>query len=65
MKKLTKVEKTILEMSDNEKYNSYRCPQHGVYQCRKDQPEEKQVCLYCKKKNPVLSEEEIRQLINH
>lgn len=64
MKRLTKVEKAILEMVDSEKYNSYRCPEHGVYKVRKDLPMEKQVCAYCKGKNEVLSDEEIKQLIN-
>lgn len=64
MKRLTKVEKAMLEMGDSEKYNSYRCSEHGIYQIRKDQPEEKQVCVYCKGKNKLLSDEEIKELIN-
>lgn len=64
MKKLTKVEKTILEMGDHEKYSTYRCPEHGIYQIRKDLPEEKHVCLYCKGKNKALSNEEIKQLLS-
>lgn len=63
MKRLTNVEKAILKMGDHDKYNSYRCDDHGVFQIRKDIPEEKQVCPYCKKLFPALSEDEIRQLI--
>ena len=63
MKTITKVEKAILEMGDHDKYNTYRCPEHGIYQIRKDKPEQEQVCLYCKKQNPALSLEEIKQLI--
>lgn len=63
MKKLTKVEKVMLQMNDTDNYNSYRCPEDGIYQIRKDQPEEKQGCLYCKKKHPLLSKEEIQELL--
>jgi uncharacterized cupin superfamily protein len=63
MKKLSKAERVMLEVSDKDNYNTCRCPEHGIYQNRKDQPEEKQVCLYCKKKNPILSQEVIKKLI--
>jgi hypothetical protein len=63
MKKLSKVEKTILQMNDNEKYDTYRCDEHGIYQIRKDVPEEDHKCVYCKKKHNKLSEEEIKKLL--
>lgn len=31
MKKLSKVEKIILAITDKDKYDIYRCPEHGVY----------------------------------
>lgn len=62
MKKLTKVEKAILSMS-NDSYNTYRCTEHGFYLIRKDEPDERQVCPYCKGKNPVLSSDEIKKMI--
>jgi len=64
MKKLSKVEKTILQINDNDKYDTYRCEKHGIYQIRKDVPESDRKCLYCKKTHPKLSEEEIKQLLD-
>jgi len=63
MKKISNAERFLLEMVDNDKYNTYRCPQDGIYQIRKDLPESKQVCVYCKQKYPSLSEGEINQLL--
>lgn len=63
MKKISKVEKTILQMNDRNKYDTYRCDEHGIYQIRKDVPESERKCLYCKKKHTKLTDEEIDELI--
>lgn len=64
MEKLTKTQKMVLRINDRTNYNTYQCEQHRVYQIRKDIPENEQVCPFCNKINPMLSEEEIQQLIN-
>lgn len=64
-RKISKIEKAILAMNRDGNYNSYECPEHGIYQIRKDLPEEKQVCVWCKKKFPALSKEEIDKLIKN
>lgn len=64
MKKISNQERSFLQMDFQDKYNAYRCPEHLTYLCRKDVTEENQVCPYCKKKFPVLSQEDIEFLIN-
>ena len=64
MKKLSKVERVILDMGDHDKYDTYRCEVHGIYQFRKDIPEEKRGCHYCKKQHKKLTEQEIKDLLN-
>ncbi len=63
MKKISKVEKAILEMNNFENYDTYRCSEHGIYQIRKDLTIEKHLCIYCKKANDKLSESEIKTLL--
>jgi hypothetical protein len=63
MKKLSKLEKFLLQTSDNENYVTYRCDEHGIYQIRKDVPEEDHKCVFCKNKHNKLSEEEIKKLL--
>lgn len=62
-KKLTKTEKVLLSMSDRSKYDTYRCEEHGIYQVRKDIPEETRGYAYCKKKHTKLTDEEIQTLL--
>lgn len=47
MKKLSKVEKYIIAISDPEEYDVFVCPEHGVYAIRKG--EKSTECSYCKK----------------
>lgn len=63
MKRISKVEKMILSMNDNNLYTSYRCAEHGIFQIRKDRPEQEHCCLYCKKKYEALTDEQIAKLI--
>lgn len=44
MKKLTKVERFLLE-NQGDKYNSYRCAEHGVFQTPKSKGEQS-ACAY-------------------
>lgn len=46
MKKLSKVEKYIIAISDPEEYDVFLCPEHGVYAIRKG--DEGTECPYCK-----------------
>ena len=55
MKKLSKVEKYIIAISDPEEYNVLVCPEHGVYAMRKDN--KSTVCSYCKKQGEVLEDQ--------
>lgn len=47
MKKLSTVEKMLIDTTDTDTYNLYRCPEDGIFAIRKDI--EKQICPYCKK----------------
>ena len=50
--KISKIEKNLIALGDNEKYNTYHCAEHGIYQKRKDVDDKK--CIYCKKENEVV-----------
>lgn len=47
VKKLSTIDQMIVDITDKEKYNLYRCEEHGMFSVRKDI--EEQVCSYCKK----------------
>lgn len=52
MKKLSKVEKYVIAISDPEEYNVFVCSEHGVYAIRKGN--KNTVCSYCKKQGETL-----------
>lgn len=52
MKKLSKVEKYLIAISDPEEYNVFVCLEHGVYAIRKD--EKNTECSYCQKQGEKL-----------
>ena len=52
MKKLCKVEKYIIAISDPEEYNVFVCPEHGVYAIRKGN--KSTACSYCRKQGEAL-----------
>lgn len=62
MKLISKVEKMILSMNDNDLYTPYMCAEHVIFQIRKDRPEQEHCCLYCKKKYEELTNEQIVKL---
>lgn len=47
MKKLSSVEKMLINITDTDKYNLYRCEEHGIFAVRKDN--DTQLCSYCNK----------------
>lgn len=56
MKKLSKVEKYLIAISDPEEYNVFVCPEHGVYAIRKG---EKNIeCSYCQKQGGKLDDQQ-------
>lgn len=52
MKKLSKVEKYIIAISDPEEYNVLMCLEHGVYAIRKGS--KSTTCSYCGKQGEAL-----------
>lgn len=58
MIKLQRAEKTIIALSDPEKYITYDCPKGGITQVRSDL---EQICPYCKEMHePVANINELR-----
>jgi len=59
MKKFSKVEKVLIATNEGE-FNTYKCPEHGVFQKRKaiDNGE----CIFCKKKcEPIENIDELKE----
>jgi len=56
MKKLSKVEKYIIAISDPEEYNVFVCPVHGVYAIRKGN--KNTACSYCQKQGEKLDNQQ-------
>lgn len=57
MKKLSKVEKYIIAISDPEEYNVFVCPEHGVYAIRKGD-KNNTACSYCQKQGEKLDNQQ-------
>lgn len=60
MKKISKQEKFLIATVDIEKYNTYQCDEHGIFQ--KVKGVDDGCCLYCKKKcKPLEAMEELKE----
>jgi len=59
--RLSKVEKFLISDIDTEKFNTYHCKEHGIYQILKSNNDSK--CLYCKKEHEPI--ENIQELKEH
>lgn len=42
----------MIALANNDKYNTYHCEEHGIYQKRKDVDDQK--CIYCAKINSLV-----------